>query len=271
MSMDSRAVLDLMKHAAEQEICPRFRALSAEDIHEKAPGDVVTVADRESERVIAEVLAKEYPDALIVGEEATSSDPSILDRLHTVEHAWTIDPIDGTKNFVSGDNNYAVMVAEIRGDETVRAWIWEPENNVAHVAEKGAGTYRNEERVSRSVPDPQTLSSTLRGGISSRYIMPWGDIGLPAPSVSSGSAGVDYGLILNDTFDWVAFKSDWPWDHVPGALLVSEAGGFAGRPDGSVYDPRVRRPWIITGASEAAFDFLAQAFSKGIESAGTDR
>src|SRR5690625_7829253 len=121
--MDTQAVLDLMKHSADTVIRPRFRELSDSDIQEKAPGDLVTVADRESKKVIIEVLAKEYPDALLVGEEATAADPTTLERIKTAEHAWTIDPIDGTRNVVNGDADHAVKVSEVRNGKAVRAQI----------------------------------------------------------------------------------------------------------------------------------------------------
>src|SRR5690625_307155 len=207
--MDTQAVLDLMKHSADTVIRPRFRELSAEDIHEKAPGDLVTVADRESERVILEVLKREYPDALLVGEEATAADPTILDRLKTAEHAWTIDPIDGTRNFVNGNPDYAVMVGELRNGEAVRGWIWQPEREIAHIAELGAGTYRNGIKVTRGETGPV---SQLRGATSSRLADTTGS-DLPKAVASTGCAGTDYAGILDDVYDWTAFRHDWPWDH----------------------------------------------------------
>ena len=65
---------------------------------EKRPGDLVTVADREAEVLITEALLADDPGVLIVGEEAASADPTLLDRLAVAEHAFTVDPVDGTKN-----------------------------------------------------------------------------------------------------------------------------------------------------------------------------
>src|SRR5690625_2506891 len=229
--MDTQAVLDLMKHSADTVIRPRFRELSAEDIHEKAPGDLVTVADRESERVILEVLRREYPDALLVGEEATAADPTILERLKTAEHAWTVDPIDGTRNFVNGDPNYAVMVGELRNGEAVRGWIWQPENEIAHIGERGAGAWRNGVRVERGSAG---APSELRGATSS-LLQDTSGSEIPQAAPSTGCAGTDYAGILDDVYDWTAFRHDWPWDHVPGLLMIDEAGGRSGRSSGAPY------------------------------------
>lgn len=249
-----------MKHSADTVIRPRFRELSAEDIHEKAPGDLVTVADRESERVILEVLAKEYPDSLLVGEEATAADPSILEKLKTAEHAWTVDPIDGTRNFVNGNPDYAVMVGELRNGEAVRGWIWQPEHEVAHIAELGAGTYRNGEKVMRGETRP---INQLRGATSSRLQDTTGSE-VPHAGPSTGCAGTDYAGILDDVYDWTAFRHDWPWDHVPGLLMISEAGGRSGRASGEPYDARVRELWLMAAASPQAFEAVTQMAQQAI-------
>ena len=85
----------------------------------------------------------------MLGEEATSRDPGLLDRFRAADHAFTIDPVDGTKNFVRGSPDHAVMVAEIRGGETVRSWIWQPQHRVAYVAERGGGAWRDGQRLTR--------------------------------------------------------------------------------------------------------------------------
>lgn len=252
--MDTEAVLELMKHSADTVIRPRFRQLSSEQVHEKAPGDLVTIADRESEQVILEVLGREYPNSLLVGEEATAADPTILERLKTAEHAWTVDPIDGTRNFVNGDPNYAVMVGELRNGEAVRGWIWQPENEVAHVVELGSGVWRNGVKVQRGSTGPV---NKLRGATSSALRDTSGSE-IPTAGPSTGCAGTDYAGILDDVYDWTAFRHDWPWDHVPGLLMISEAGGRSGRATGEPYDARQRELWLMAAASEDAFAEITQ-------------
>ena len=96
------------------------------DIEEKKPGDLVTVADREAEVELARVLRAAEPGVLVVGEEGVFTDPSSLEPLPTAEHAWVIDPVDGTRNFARGRADFAVMLAEVRHGVTVRGWIWQP-------------------------------------------------------------------------------------------------------------------------------------------------
>ena len=76
--MDTEAVLALLVDVAEEVINPRFRSLAAHEVDEKNPGDLVTVADHESERLITDALRAAYPDAVVLGEEAYAGDAALL-------------------------------------------------------------------------------------------------------------------------------------------------------------------------------------------------
>src|SRR4029078_4990695 len=121
--------------------------LDEEQIDEKNPGDLVTIADREAEELLTDALSRAYPDALVLGEEATATDDTLLPRFRAADHAFTIDPVDGTKNFVAGSRNHAVMASALRDGEVVRGWIWQPQLGAAYVAERGRGAWRNGERL----------------------------------------------------------------------------------------------------------------------------
>ena len=76
--MDTEAVLRLMQDVAAEVIDPRFRSLSSQEIDEKGPGDLVTAADREAEKLLTEALRAAYPDAVILGEEAYAGDQALM-------------------------------------------------------------------------------------------------------------------------------------------------------------------------------------------------
>ncbi|WP_420111661.1 inositol monophosphatase family protein [Pseudactinotalea sp.] len=251
--METEAVLDLLKQTAVDVITPRFRALAEGEVFVKDhPGDLVTVADRESEKVITAALRRAYPDAMILGEEAAAADPSLLEVFAGAEHSFTIDPIDGTYNFVHGKADHAVMVAELRSGEVVRSWIWQPEHQLAFVAEKGAGAYRNGERLPLLAP---SADSNSWRGISSQSQIRDGEFdGLAPVRETWFCAGVDYSHLAAGDIDFIVFAHAKAWDHAPGLLLLSEVGGTIQRADGTRYDPAVARPWLIGGASPAVAD-----------------
>ena len=109
--IDVDRITKIIKETADEEVLPRFQKLNEGEVSEKAHGEVVTIADTETERVLTERLAAALPGSHVVGEEAVSEDPRVMDLLEGPEPVWIIDPIDGTSNFAGGKPVFAVMVA----------------------------------------------------------------------------------------------------------------------------------------------------------------
>ncbi|MGL4745751.1 MAG: inositol monophosphatase family protein [Dermatophilaceae bacterium] len=240
--LSTDAVLDLLTEVAATTVSPRFRRLAESEIAEKNPGDLVTVADHEAEQILTTRLLRAYPDAVVLGEEAYSADRRLLDRYVAAEHAFTVDPVDGTKNFVAGSPDHAVMVAEVRGGETTRAWVHQPAHGVSWVAERGAGTWRDGVRMTTAPvapeADPRGVTSvwTLRGESLA---------GMSPLGPSWVCCGVDYPRLIEGAADYIIYSRSNPWDHVPGTLLMTEAGGAALHPDGTPYSARSDRPGLV--------------------------
>jgi fructose-1,6-bisphosphatase/inositol monophosphatase family enzyme len=250
--VDTDDVLALLVDVAEEVVNPRFRELASSQVAEKGPGDLVTVADHESEERITAALVGAWPDALVLGEEAASADPSLLDRFRSAEHAFTVDPVDGTRNFVHGSPDHAMMVAELRGGEVVRSWIWQPQHQLAYVAERGAGATRNGERLVRP-----PLEGELRGVTSRRSWIGKALGTLSALELTWVCCGVDYPKLVEGAADYAVFRNTKPWDHAPGSLLLAEAGGHLGTVDGGPYRPQAAPPrGLVAAADRATYDLV---------------
>ena len=245
-------MLTLLKDVAEEVINPRFRDLADHQISEKNPGDLVTVADREAEVRITDALTRAYPDALVLGEEATSADPTLLDRYRAADHAFTVDPVDGTKNFVHGSPDHAVMVAEVRGGDVTRSWIWQPQHQQAYVAERGAGAWCNGQQIVRPPLGDEVRGVTARRGWIGRAMGT-----LRALDLTWVCCGVDYPKVVEGAADYALYRKAKPWDHAPGSLLLTEAGGFVGTFDGSPYGAQLDGPnGLISAADRATYDLV---------------
>jgi fructose-1,6-bisphosphatase/inositol monophosphatase family enzyme len=233
--VDTEAVLRLMQDVAEEVVNPRFRSLSSGEIDEKGPGDLVTAADREAEQLITAAIRTAYPGAVILGEEAYAGQPALLGEFWATDHAFTVDPVDGTKNFVHGSRDHAVMVGEVKGGEAVRGWIWQPQHQKAYVAERGAGAWCNGERVVR----PPTPPPAQWRGVTSRRKWLGRALGdhLRPLELTWVSCGIDYPHLAEGDADYVVYGRANPWDHVPGGLILTEAGGFLGTFAGGPYRP----------------------------------
>lgn len=258
--MDTDEILGLLHQAADEVILPRFRSLDADEVQEKTPGDLVTIADREAEVFLTKELQAAYPQATILGEEATAIDPRLPERAAQASHVFTIDPVDGTRNFVEGSPDYAVMVAEVRAGQSVRSWIYQPEYQRSYVAEAGAGAWCNGERLGPLQP-AQNIDE-LRGATSNHKLLKRQPEGLATLSEAWWSCGIDYPRLATGEIDFLVYRNDWPWDHVPGSLLVAEVGGATARLDGSPYEIGTRKPWVLTTARPDALAPVGRAVAR---------
>jgi fructose-1,6-bisphosphatase/inositol monophosphatase family enzyme len=213
----------------------------------------VTVADREAEVLITAALRAAYPQALVLGEEAEATDDTLIKRFESADHAFTVDPVDGTKNFVKGSRDHAVMASEVRGGEVVRAWIWQPQHGTAYVAELGAGAYRNGERLFRP-----PANDALRGVTSRRRWIGRALGTLKELDLTWVCCGVDYPKLVEGEADYALYRKAKPWDHAPGSLLLTEAGGFVGTFDGVPYHPQRGVPLGLVAAADRATYVLVQ-------------
>ncbi len=254
--MDTDAITTVLQEVAAEVITPRFRSLGAGEVHEKNPGDLVTVADHEAEVLITAALLAAYPASVVLGEEATAADPSLLQRFAAADHAFTVDPVDGTKNFVNGSPDHAVMVAELRDGVVVRSWIWQPQHERAYVAERGAGAYCNGVRLQLGATAGSARGRTSRRSWVGTVLE--GEPGRPASGpleLTWASCGIDFPHLVEGDVDYLLYAATKPWDHAPGALLVTEAGGTIGTLPGRQYDPRHESlDGLVAAGDPAAYD-----------------
>ena len=136
------ALIALVRRVAKSEILPRFRRLPDSDIRSKsAPDDLVTEADERAEAAMSAAVAQMMPEALVIGEEAVSADPTILAGLAEAERAVIIDPVDGTWNFAKGLATFGVVLAVAERGETVFGLLYDPVMDDWVMANRGGGTW----------------------------------------------------------------------------------------------------------------------------------
>ena len=97
------AVVSAVRDVAETYILPRYQKLAKGDVRSMThPGDLVTVADVESEQALSKILSALLPGSEVIGEEAAAADAVVLDHLNGESPVWIIDPVDGTGNAAAG-------------------------------------------------------------------------------------------------------------------------------------------------------------------------
>jgi fructose-1,6-bisphosphatase/inositol monophosphatase family enzyme len=258
----------LLREVAAAEIMPRFRNLSAADVRTKSgPLDLVTEADVAAERTITAGLERLLPGCFVLGEEAASEDPSLLERLADAELAVTLDPIDGTSNFAAGVPLFGTMAAIIEGGEITGSVIHDPVCGDSVLALRGHGAWREAPDGARTrlrVAEPAAparmsgaaswrhLPSNLRARVASH---------LPrvAQSFDFRCAAVQYRMVASGECHYLLFNRLMPWDHAPGWLLHHEAGGWSAHFDGSPYLPAHFGGGLICAPDRASWQALRDA------------
>jgi fructose-1,6-bisphosphatase/inositol monophosphatase family enzyme len=261
--VDPDRVAALLRAAAREEILPRFRALAAHEIRAKDtdgdPTDVVTAADLAMERRICPELAALLPGSVVVGEEAAAADAGILSALDGEAPVWLVDPVDGTKNFAAGSEDFGAMVALVVRGATVMSWIHLPCRDAMYVAESGAGATLDGRRFAA---DAGPVADPPAGSVYGRISMPPAEFArLESRAAATGraqpylgSAAVEYTSMLSGLKDYVVYHRLLPWDHAPGTFLVAEAGGRVRHADGDAYAPRHRNHTLLAARSAEAWD-----------------
>ncbi|CAA7617495.1 Archaeal fructose-1,6-bisphosphatase and related enzyme of inositol monophosphatase family [Candidatus Terasakiella magnetica] len=246
---DAAVVADIIRDAATSEVMPRFQNLSAGQIREKKPGQLVTEADVAAEQVLSRRLLDLVPGASVVGEEGVDAAPHLLHALDHPGTVWIIDPVDGTANFAKGNPRFGIIVALAVNGETVAGWIYDPVSQRMLIAEAGAGAWIGEERLSVLPPTPlerMTGSVKRTGRIASQV----------AKVGRKGSAAHDYIDLVTGKLHFAHYAQLMPWDHAAGVLIHAEAGGYSRLLTNQPYRPVTSESALLLAPSEGAWASL---------------
>ncbi len=207
-------------------------------VREKQHADIVTDIDIAIERDLRQLLTREFPFAGFLGEETGETQGDS-------DYVWTVDPIDGTANFVRGIPHFAVTIALLKGGEPALGVTHDAVSNDTFYAAAGNGLTLN------GAPVRPVYSATLAEATIGFDIGPDQDLNartfdivrslLPlhrARLLGSGALGFAYAAAgIIDVYFHLALK---PWDVAAGLLFIRETGADAGAID---FDGAVATPW----------------------------
>jgi len=222
-------------HAAGRGLARDFGEVENLQVSEKGPGDFVSVADRQAERRIVAELERARPRSGFVLEESgavAGADTS---------NRWVVDPLDGTENFLHGIPHFCVSIALERDGEPVAAVVYNPINDDAYWAARGAGAYANNRRLRVSSRMRLTHCILANGeavgaGFDARvrYLRQHAALKKAGASLRRfGAAALDLAWVASGKLDGFWHSGLRRWDIAAGALLVREAGGAVSDLDGS--------------------------------------
>jgi len=193
----------------------------------KGPGDFVSASDKRVEKILIEELQKARPTYSILSEEIgkINNDDSFK---------WIIDPIDGTANFLHGIPHFAISVGLEHNKEIICGIIYDPIKDEMFVAEKGNGSYLNNQRIRVSSRSKLKDCVIFTGG--PKYEAENKELSLKEyynfsskvliPIRKMGSASLDMAYVAAGRSDGFFQRNLNYWDIAAGIIIVKEAGGY---------------------------------------------
>lgn len=221
-------VAAIIAEIAEAEMIPHYRKLGAGAVKTKdSPTDLVTIVDEAMELALKSRLLELTPGAAFVGEEAAAADPSVAKAIGRADRCWIVDPLDGTRNFVHGVDEFGTIVAYVENGVTTGAWIYAAPLRAMAIGSKGEGVSWRGKPV-KVQPQAFAMPSGLR---STGWLKPeWRDrlVASLKKNVTSrpGHCSVyAYLKLIEGEVDFKLSGRVHAWDHAAGALMLQELGG----------------------------------------------
>ena len=237
MSDEFRAYLAVAERAAIEAGAVLKEAYGKVEAREKAPGDLVTDADSASQRVIAALLAAEFPDhTLLAEEDGVVPDPARPWR-------WVVDPLDGTINFAHGFPLWCVSIGLEHRGRLVAGVVHVPLTGATYGASAGGGATLDGRPLRVSAAKTLRASLIATGmptdfaGDAGRQVAYHRRFSTGTHSVRrTGSSAWNLAIVAAGGCDAFYATSLYPWDAAAGVLLVQEAGGRVTGLHGEPYD-----------------------------------
>ena len=230
---DNAALVEIENHAVEIAraagaiLARNFSNVASLNVEYKddKESDPVTNADKEAQDYLKEAIARRFPKHGILGEE-DEEDESVAPDV-----VWVLDPLDGTKNFLSGLPLYACSVGIIFRGVPIAAAVFLPwpkdSGGIVLHARKGGGAFADNEPM-HVIGDAEPKGNrlvTLPGGIGGMFRFNKPMHGKVGEVRMTGSIAYELSMVAKGVTQYTITTAPLLWDAAGGAMLVLEAGG----------------------------------------------
>jgi myo-inositol-1(or 4)-monophosphatase len=208
-------------------------------VRQKAPSNLVTDADFESQRVIRQSLSQRFPSHRFIAEE----DESPKRHQHNDEPTWIIDPLDGTTNYVHGCPGYCISIGLQVGTDLAVGVILDPCRDELFHGGRGLGAWLGAQplktsRVTELADALVGMESPYDPSGRAKNAQEWAHLSVRTQAMRQlGSTALDLAYVAAGRLD--AFwgpRDTYPWDVAAGAVLIQEAGGIVTNREGEHFN-----------------------------------
>ena len=227
-----------------------FRALP--DVMTKADSSPVTIADRSVEQALRGAIAAQFPDDVIVGEEFGLSEALSGDGVGNSAYKWVIDPIDGTKAFVSGKPAFGTLVGVIHNDRPIAGLIDMPVLDETYIG-TSEGSFLNGNRLTASTVTTiadANIATTSPEAFSPYGLAAFNKISRLAKITNYGGDCHNFGLLAAGFIDAVIEDSLAPHDIMGVVQVMRGAGAIVTDFDGNDIDLATTNSLVCAGSAE---------------------
>ncbi len=227
-------ISDLLVEVNKLIILKYYKNLSSKHINTKSSDDdYVSIADKESEIYIVKNLIGFLNINQYIGEETSYSNKDDYKSLEKNALYWVIDPIDGTKNYINGKNEFCSMISLVFNSIPIASFVYYPLKNLLVYAFKGFGAY------SLEIKTKKIIQLRIQQNSFANIVGSGGTKGIQEPlrqkvlqnlrkytnRLFIGSAGIEAIMLASNETQFVFHGRVTPWDHSPLDLIIKESGG----------------------------------------------
>ena len=215
--------LTLLRDAALQagEIAMKFYKSDVSSWDKGGGQGPVSEADLAIDKMLTHELLRARPDYGWLSEE-TDDNPERLEH----DTVFIVDPIDGTRSFINGHENFATSIAVAHKGEVIAACVHLPAKDLTYLAAKGDGATLNGEPISQNGCKRIRGARILASGAQTRSEL-WREGPPPIERHFRSSLAYRMCLVACGRFDgMITLRPTWEWDVAGGDLIAREAGGY---------------------------------------------
>jgi myo-inositol-1(or 4)-monophosphatase len=227
----------------------------------KGPGQVVTAADVEVDRLLHERLIGAFPDDAWLSEERADDHVRLQRR-----RVWVVDPIDGTRAFANGLPEFAISIALLVEGAPVLGMVANPAAGGCFEAERGCGAWEGGARL-RVSPHDRLDGARLLSTRTEMRRRNWPALMPEAAFTDLSSLAYKLALVATGRFDGlISRRASHDWDLAAAKLLIDEAGGVLTTADGAdlvLNQPELRHDGLVAAGSEALHRALLIRLARG--------
>jgi 3'(2'), 5'-bisphosphate nucleotidase len=224
----------------------------------KSDESPLTAADKGAHEVIVQALARLTPDIPVLSEE---SGPEVMGLRRGWSRYWLVDPLDGTKEFVSRNGEFTVNIALIEDGKPLWGLVYAPVLDRLWYGGKGGGAWRVADGKRESIQTQPHREGTAWRVVGSRnhlsqetldYLARFGDIGRGEIELVSMGSSLKFCIIAEGGAElYPRLAPTCEWDTGAAQAVLEGAGGSVTQLDGlplAYNKPDILNPWFVARA-----------------------